>query len=93
MKQTQLCGAEASSHTRVPAAAGASTNADNDDDGNVLHTEAERSAMKATVLEVVINLTKNGLLSARETNMANDMVLRETPVLVTAFKVRSLPFV
>lgn len=95
-QQTQLCGAEARSHTRIPAAAAVvSTSADNDgekDDGNVLHTEAERSAMKATVLEVVINLTKNGLLTARETNMANDMVLRENPVLVAAFKVRSLVF-
>lgn len=61
---------------------------DDGDDDDAMDTEAERSAMKETVLEVVINLTNKGLLGAREANMANDMVLRENPVLVAAFKVR-----
>lgn len=79
----------------MPAAATASASADYggaNDDGDVMHTEADLSAMKATVLEVIINLTNKGLLGARETNLANDMVLRENPVLVAAFKVR-MPFV
>lgn len=73
----------------MPTAAVAASSTNADDAGkNVMNTEAERTAMKATVLEVVINLTNKGLLGARETNMANDMVLRENPVLVAAFKVR-----
>lgn len=44
--------------------------------------------MKATILKVAINLTNEGLLGAREANVVNDMINRENPVLVAAFKVR-----
>lgn len=60
-----------------------------DDDDDVLGSDAERSAMKATILKVAINLTNEGLLGAREANVVNDMINRENPVLVAAFKVRS----
>lgn len=51
-------------------------------------SDAERSAMKATILKVAINLANEGLLGAREANVVNDMINRENPVLVAAFKVR-----
>lgn len=44
--------------------------------------------MKATILKVAINLANEGLLGAREANVVNDMINRENPVLVAAFKVR-----
>ena len=62
---------------------------DDDDEENTLRTEAERSAMKATVLKVTINLTNEGLLGARDARAVNDMIKRQNPVLVAAFKVRA----
>lgn len=63
-------------------------NDDDDDDESTLRTEAERSAMKATILKVAINLTDEGLLGARDARAVNDMIKRQNPVLVAAFKVR-----
>lgn len=59
-----------------------------DDDEKALRTEAERTAMKATILRVAINLTDEGLLGARGARAVNDMVKHQSPVLVAAFKVR-----
>ncbi len=99
-EQRQLCGAEgegegAASPTEPVATAEASVfpsgnvNGDGfDDDDDALRSDAERSAMKATILKVAINLTNEGLLGAREANVVNDMINRENPVLVAAFKVR-----
>lgn len=93
-----MCGAEAESRNTGPRR-DATTNPnegegdgdddddDDDDDENKLRTEAERSAMKATVLKVVINLTNEGLLGARDARAVNDMIKDQHPVLVAAFKV------
>lgn len=79
----QLCGAEARSTGPTGAA-----NTNDDDGETALRTEAERSAMKATILKVAINLTNEGLLGARDARVVNDMIQRHNPVLVAAFKVR-----
>ena len=46
--------------------------------------------MKATVLKVAINLTNEGLLRARDARAVNDMIKRQNPALVAAFKVKRL---
>lgn len=90
----QLCGAGAARNTGQPGDAtthpdgdDADGDADDDEEESTLRTEAERSAMKATVLKVAINLTNEGLLGARDASAVNGMITRQHPVLVAAFKV------
>lgn len=70
-----------------PVAAPVVSAAGDNDDNDVLTTEAERDAMKATILKVAINLTNESLLGPPEASVLNTMISRESPVLVAAFKV------
>lgn len=74
-----------------PAAVAVVSAAGDIDDNDVLKTEADRDAMKATMLRVAINLTNESLLGPREASVLNTMISRENPVLVAAFKVRTQP--
>ncbi|CAM9517767.1 unnamed protein product [Ectocarpus sp. 12 AP-2014] len=80
----QLCGAQDGAVR--PAAVAAVSAAGDNDDNDVLKTEADRDAMQATILTVATNLTNESLLGPREASVLNKMISRENPVLVAAFK-------
>lgn len=70
-----------------PAAVAAVSAAGDNDDNDVLKTEADRVAMQATILKVATNLTNESVLGPREGSVLNTMISRENPELVAAFKV------
>lgn len=50
--------------------------------------EAERDAMKVTILKEAVKLANKGLLGALEARVLKKMVSQESPVLMAAFRVR-----
>ena len=97
----QLCGAGASS-TRPRVAISAASPGARGRDKNipVVATapssgtsasdlfEAERGAMKVTILKEAVKLANQGLLGALETRVLKKMVSQESPVLMAAYRVR-----